>query len=758
MRTRYSFENISCIADSMGELLMYANQNGVYSLAWGQAINGQLFSAGSLTNGSTILPVWGDGSQYMVLYIAGGVCPGVRCPMLAIVDHNSSRDSVKAHFSLGQYSPFNPVAEKITAVRDAGGTGWWVFYHGIDDNKFIRFKVTGSQASPFFIQSIGSIHEYVGMNPYYSLGEITFSPQGNKLLLVTYTGIVDVFDFDRCTGQLSNWDSLGTPSPAQPGPNNYYGASFSPDGTKIYVSEAADPPIISRLFQWDLTATDVRASKTLIYSATDSITIGQHQLGPDGKIYITKRKAWDTLSVDNYYLCVINDPNQVGLACDFVYDGLWLKGRRTTYSLPNLPNYNLPPMVAQVAEAGPQPATICPGDSVRIGYPDSTNGAVTYRWLPTLGIADSLAAYTWATPDTTTWFYLTALDTGMGAPCGETIDSVLVRVVPRTEIPNINLGSDTTICARDSFSLSASGSSGWQYQWNTGDTTSSVSVSASAIYAVTVTNPAANLHCYSASDSIVITNYPVPMPLPVDVGGADTALCFGDSLFLGTNAVSGWNYRWAPGAYLTDSTVAAPLAIPLTSVDYVLEVRDSASAGTCFTLRDTVTLTVEQPFTHPTPEDVSFCPGECFDIGTAPISGLNYQWSPTTGLTSPTTSLTKAQPIATTTYTLTVTNPAMQSLHCRTQQFEVVTTAAQCQPASYLIENASGIVQVFTIDQAQGPIHLQLIDVTGRTVYRNADYHNDLSTANLSSGLYWYSVQIKGDCPVSLGGTLLVQR
>ncbi|MFN8396696.1 MAG: hypothetical protein U0176_18870 [Bacteroidia bacterium] len=101
---------------------------------------------------------------------------------------------------------------------------------------------------------------------------------------MTPTGIVDRFDFDRCTGMLSNWDSLGDAAPIYPGPNVFYGCSFSPDGTKVYATED-DNPTGCRLWQWDLSAPNIRASKTLIFTSPDSIELGQHQLGPDGKIY-----------------------------------------------------------------------------------------------------------------------------------------------------------------------------------------------------------------------------------------------------------------------------------------------------------------------------------------------------------------------------------------------------------------------------------------------------------------------------------------
>ncbi|MEM6271328.1 MAG: hypothetical protein AAF998_17975, partial [Bacteroidota bacterium] len=86
---------------------------------------------------------------------------------------------------------------------------------------------------------------------------MTFSLDGTQLLVVTMSGIVDIFDFDRCTGELSNWRALGTPAPTTRGPHTYYGCSFSPDGTKIYVSEIWNDTSGNRVFQYDLTAPDV---------------------------------------------------------------------------------------------------------------------------------------------------------------------------------------------------------------------------------------------------------------------------------------------------------------------------------------------------------------------------------------------------------------------------------------------------------------------------------------------------------------------
>ncbi len=320
-RTRYQLETGSCISDESGNLLLYANKDSIFSASGQAVVGGRLIIFNEFTNGLIVLPVNGAPDLSMVFYVSQGICsPVSRCPRLAVVKTSSFQDSVISHYSLGQYDPLNLIAEKVSAVKDAGGSGWWVLYHGTDDNKFIRFHVEGTQVAPLAIQTIGSSHEYVGLNALYALGEMSFSPQGDKLLAVTLTGVVDVFDFDRCTGQLSNRLSLGTPALQVPGSDTYYGCSFSPDGTKIYVSEENNNQNgTTRLFQWDLLAPNIPASKTLIGTTISPMEFGQHQLGPDGKIYIANLAyPLDSTNPNNYYLSVIHDPNQAGLACNFV--------------------------------------------------------------------------------------------------------------------------------------------------------------------------------------------------------------------------------------------------------------------------------------------------------------------------------------------------------------------------------------------------------------------------------------------------------
>jgi hypothetical protein len=762
-RTRWAFESMACISDSSGNLLYYTDQNFIYRSNGSKPPGGTNLYSTYMSNGLQFLPVWG-GDAYMLFYLCAGLCNSLSlCPRFSVLDIIDTRDTVRLNLELGYYHFLYGPSEKIAAVRDAQGTGWWVVGHGLLDNNIFKYKVNGKKVSPIVLQSIGSAYVVVGNNSSAGQGELCFSPQGDKLLMVTGSGIVDVFDFDRCTGMLSNWDSLGTPALTYPGPDIYYGCAFSPDGTKIYVAEATEAPDINHLWQWDLNAPDIRASKTLIFTLPDSTTFGALQLGPDGKVYAAMYDYYDSLNPARYYLSVINNPNQAGTACNFSYLSLWLKGLRGTGGLPNLPNYNLSPLVRQVAEAGPA-RKICPPmvgmahDSVRIGYPDSTGGAVVYHWLPSIGVRDTATAYTWASPDTSTWYYLTAFDTAMGMPCGLTVDSVWVEVVDSSQLTVYSLGADTVVCLGDTVQLGGATHPGWLYAWSTGDTTSSVSVSAGGSYSVTVTNPVANLHCLVDSDTIMITNFPIPQPLQLGFAGADTIVCVGDSVLIGSHSVSGWNYVWSPGSSLNSTTVSQPIAFPIVSEQYTVAASDSASGGVCVSISDSVSVVVEQPFAHAAPEDVSFCVGECFTVGVPGVNGLQYSWLPITGLSSPNLSFTKAQPTATTLYNLTVTNPNVQSVNCRERIFPVLATADACNHQSFIAVNGNGVAELLDFGNHAGVVSMDVFDAAGRKVFASADYLNDFDAASLAKGLYVYRVNVVGDCPSSFVGKILVLR
>ncbi|HET8962605.1 MAG TPA: T9SS type A sorting domain-containing protein, partial [Chitinophagales bacterium] len=204
----------------------------------------------------------------------------------------------------------------------------------VGDIKFIRYLITPEGILGPYYQHYGPENEWVDDN-FGFFGEMIFSPQGNKLAYTAGTNL-DIYDFDRCTGELSNVHTIYNIDPILT-----YGSAFSPDGNKIYVSGFQS----DNLYQYCLNCEiEIDSTQELIYHVTGYYDIGQLELGPDEKIYFTTPYGEvpnEVYNLKTMYLCVINNPNEIGLACDVDTNTIYLGGERTLAGLPNMPNYNL---------------------------------------------------------------------------------------------------------------------------------------------------------------------------------------------------------------------------------------------------------------------------------------------------------------------------------------------------------------------------------------------------------------------------------
>ncbi|MEM6272420.1 MAG: gliding motility-associated C-terminal domain-containing protein, partial [Bacteroidota bacterium] len=497
--------------------------------------------------------------------------------------------------------------------------------------------------------------------------------------------------------------------------------------------------------------------------------LGQHQLGPNGKIYLSHRNEINPQDSADFYRSVIQNPNQSGVNCNFEYLQLYMAGRRGDIHLPNLPNYNLGPLHAQTAEAGPS-HLICPGDSVQLGYPDTTGGLVSFTWTdgvgslnPPLAISDASIPQPWARPDTTTWYYLQVVDSAYGIPCGMTWDSVQVRVALPEEQPEAMAGVDTIFCPGGAAPLGAADSavSGWNYAWTpafgvAAPSAPATTTQAPGTYVLSVSNPIAAGSCFSDWDTVIIAQYD-PSVIPANLAGPDAVICAGDTVQLGVaNAPSGWNYRWSSPGVLDEAARPDPRAFPDATTNFVVSASDDRVALPCAVAVDSVTVTVEQPFTHPLPAPVvRFCPGECITIGVAPQPGFEYAWSPTAGLDDPNASMTRARPNGTTTYTLTVTDPRLQSSNCRRQVYTVVATADNCHFPTLLWPNGDGIAETLDFGEYAARVELTVYDLQGRRVYASEDYGSDWRGEELAAGMYGYRMTVTGECGFAREGKFL---
>ncbi|MGZ5219280.1 MAG: T9SS type B sorting domain-containing protein, partial [Chitinophagaceae bacterium] len=147
--------------------------------------------------------------------------------------------------------------------------------------------------------------------------------------------------------------------------------------------------------------------------------------------------------------------------------------------------------------------------------------------------------------------------------------------------------------------------------------------------------------CYDTAINKVIVH-----PNPVtNVSSSKNLLCRGEAVQL--NATGGENYLWKPGTGLNSNTVASPLANPLQTTNYIVEVTNSFGC----TKPDSLTLTVAQPIKITMAPDTFVCKGSSVQLT---VHGANsYQWiNSVNGLNNIQVATPIASPALTTLYTV----------------------------------------------------------------------------------------------------------
>ncbi|MFY9310827.1 MAG: gliding motility-associated C-terminal domain-containing protein [Bacteroidia bacterium] len=141
--------------------------------------------------------------------------------------------------------------------------------------------------------------------------------------------------------------------------------------------------------------------------------------------------------------------------------------------------------------------------------------------------------------------------------------------------------------------------------------------------------------------------------------GPDNTLCPGGNVILGGSPVAAgglppYTYSWAPAAGLSSTSVANPIATPSLFTTYTLTVTDDTGA----VQTDMVDVTLSQLFYVGAGQPTDFCKDQSGTIGSpvnATVQGINFSWAPAGDLNDPTLPQPTAEPVLTTTYTLTST-------------------------------------------------------------------------------------------------------
>lgn len=257
-------------------------------------------------------------------------------------DNYQTLDSKRIYYSIVDMSQNNGLGEvmsknnilvedpialaqgQLTAVKHANGIDWWIICPQAVSNCYYKSLLTSEG-----IVETKLMCEGVQWTRDHGIGQAVFSPDGTKYTRFNPWNGLHIFDFDRCLGTLSNSVSvsflLDTFGAA--------GVSISPNSRFLYATTR------NKLYQFDLEASDISNSRILVDTLNVvntppfSAVFYLAQLAPNNKIYISGISS-------HLFLHVINEPDSLGLACDFDQQAIELPAFNFA-SIPNFPNFRL---------------------------------------------------------------------------------------------------------------------------------------------------------------------------------------------------------------------------------------------------------------------------------------------------------------------------------------------------------------------------------------------------------------------------------
>ncbi|MCF6170627.1 MAG: gliding motility-associated C-terminal domain-containing protein [Bacteroidales bacterium] len=492
-------EGCSTISSPEGELLLYTDGSTVWNKDHNIMPNGTgLLGHPSGTQSGMIVPFPGVLDKVIVFTVDWNVDGGDNGLRYSMVDLNLEGGLGDVVASEKNVVVLIPVAERVTAIKHSNEIDTWVVVNKYGTNEFHSFLVTQSGVSSTAVVSMaGDL-----VNDVNSQGYMKISPDGTWLARANGSDMsIELFTFDATTGLVgfvAKDSGFGVS-------RRMYGVEFSPNSTRLYVSTWKSNPM--GLYQYNLDAgspQEIIDSRTLISHSPN----GALQLAPNNKIYCIRN---ETIGMGS--LSVINQPNELGTACDFVVNGVYLGGRESNWGLPpfNQSYFNL-----EIDFSFDQ---TCLGDETQFtlissSIPDSV------QWNfgdPASGAANTSKLTNPTHVFTTSGTFTVTVTTWVAAE-----SKSLAYDVSITDVPLVDLGADTSFCTGNPFLLDA-GAGYDNYLWSNGETSQTIEVTAAGLYWVLVENGPG---C-ADQDTIVLS------AAPGYSLETDTSICQGESIFLG---------------------------------------------------------------------------------------------------------------------------------------------------------------------------------------------------------------------------------
>jgi Secretion system C-terminal sorting domain len=363
----FYFSDVSAIGDTCSEYsefaFMYTKEHTIME-------NGQCLSGEGWYEEHTIIPMPSNDSLYYKFSVNLYDHPGIDYSIIDMKANGGLGKVIERDVNVVSYTGYaglTPIAACLKAVRHGNGKDWWLITqstgYNLELGSDIIYLLLKVSQSGIEIQEIPLLEPDRYDNAWGNCG---FNRDGNKFYTIGQSaalGTIVLYDFDRCTGILSNQKIIQEAYPVDPDSADYYplfwNAEFSASGRYLYANTIELSCYeLGRffLFQYDLEEEFPALTRDTIldYYAVNAFFKRQGgclRLAPDNKIYYSRpiencNAYWwpypDSLYHPfNMNLSVINSPDSAYPACNFTPYSFYLGGARTYYGLPNNPNFAL---------------------------------------------------------------------------------------------------------------------------------------------------------------------------------------------------------------------------------------------------------------------------------------------------------------------------------------------------------------------------------------------------------------------------------
>lgn len=480
---------VATISNENGELLFYGDGCTIWNKNHVIMKNGSIMGSGS-TQGAVIVPDPVSPNLYYYFNFVSDMAQNLHL-QYSIIDMNGDNGKGEVLTDKKCIRLFNNTSSHLSAVMDIGTNSIWVVSHEFNSNRFLAFKVSSDSLHTVpVISSAGSIVDS-------HTGYMKMSPDGNMVAIAQYGGLstlpvsFEILNFDVSSGIVDQSFFVHRDG-------SFFGLEFSPNNERFYaLGDFLD------FYQYNLKAgnaqqiLDSEIGLTDVYLPSSAL-----QLGPDGKIYLD--------GSNGYYIGVINEPNVLGLGCNYSDNAIYLNGGICVYGLPSFIQSYLNDPVFSINQH-------CSGQSTQFIIAN-LNGIDSVEWKfndPGNAPNDTSSlfspVYQFSIADT---FYV-ELTVHSGFIEKTVMDTVVIYQTPTPQLPN-----DTTFCADETIDILLDAGAGQSYSWNNAwpNTNQTYQVTAPGTYWVRVLD-----HNCVGRDTINVIQYPEPLIDTTNISYSDAS-------------------------------------------------------------------------------------------------------------------------------------------------------------------------------------------------------------------------------------------